>query len=424
MKQHATLTLLAAALMLSSCGTDDNSGIPGTAAGGAGGSGGSGGAGGTSTQSDAGSPDSAPPADAGPTTTALDPCATAACYNGRTLGACGAAELSEDFSSGLYGVHRRLLMAPAGVAITIAAERTAGSWSPLLIVHDESGATVHDGVESHTTPALAVTALSPGPDVVGVQLTATTRMHLSVFLTGASVVSGGFTGSLPTDAAYALEVSVACPAEPPLTVRGVQLDPEQDLWVRYIARHVVPLVPGTSAERIAKSAHVTWWALKEGVLNVNNPLSYSNCSFPPDQPIGPLETCPNPGNAWQVGLSGVQAAYTTVDNVEQLALGVLPQLTIAEMLVASAVTAGFGAGTAQGNAIAVSQDRLRLSWLLRHSPIGFEAQYYPVYNQCFVQTQPWCFGTGWPSSASFAPTQAAALEAITDLEAIFQALGP
>jgi len=384
----------------------------------------SGGAGGTEPVQDAGMPDVMSMPDAGPTTTPLDPCATSACWNGRSFGACGATMHKENFGSGKYGVHRRLLMAPADVEIVVKAERTGGSWSPLLIVHDEQGTTVHDGVESHSTSTLTVAATTPEPDTVGVRIKTTTRMHLSVFLTGVSVVNSGFSDVLPTDAKYALGIDVACPALSPLTVRGVKLDAEQDLWVRTIARHVVADVPGSAAERIDKSAHVTWWALKEGVLNVNNALSYSNCSFPPDQHIGPLETCPDPNNAWQVGLSGVQAAYKTLDTVEKLALAVYPSKGLEDLLLEAAVTAGFGSGTAQGSAIATSTDRLRLSWLLRHGAIGFEAQYAPVYNQCFVQSKSWCFGTGWPSSASFAATQADAIQAIADLKSIFQTLTP
>jgi len=400
------------------CGSEEggspSSSGTGGAGGGVGGQAGSTGTGGAA----GGSPD------AGPTTTAYDPCATASCWSAPSLGACGSTSIDEDFSSGNYNVHHYLLMAPAGVELELTLASTAGSWSPTLIVHDEQGTTVHDGEQSHSTSALQISTLSSAPDAVALRIQAATRHHLAVHVTGSIVVASDFTDPLPTDSEYSLGAALDCSPPGPLQVRGVQLDAEQELWVRYIAAQVVPLVPGSASERIDKSATVTWWALKEGVLNVNNPLSYSNCSIPPDQHIGPVELCPNPDHAWQVGLSGVQAAWRTLESVETVALTVFPQQSIGELLVDAASTAGFGATTALGQTIASSADRLRLSWLLRHSPVGFEAQYPTVHGQCFVNIETWCFGSGNDTSAAFAPTQAGAEQAIADLVAIFQNLSP
>lgn len=404
-------------------GCSSSEGVPASPTGpGGAGSGAGGGTAGAS--ADAGSGGSS--GGAGPITNAYDPCAAAPCWTAPTLGACGSTTIAEDFSSGQYHVHHYLLMAPTSVQVELTLTRAAGSWTPTLIVHDEQGTTVHDGEETYSTSALQVSTVSPAPspDAMALRIQASPRQHLAVYVTGASVVASDFADVPPTDAEYTLQAALDCASPEPLLVRGIELDAEQDLWVRYIATHVVPLVLGSASERIDKSAYVTWWALKEGVLNVNNPLSYSNCSFPPDQTIGPAEICPDPDNAWQVGLSGVQAAWRTLESVEQLASTVLAQATIGEILVDAAATAGFGASTSLGLTIASSDDRLRLSWLLRNGPVGFEAQYSPVYNQCFVSSEPWCFGSGWPTSAAFAPSQAGALQAIDDLKSIFQALAP
>jgi hypothetical protein len=412
---------LLAAGWASGCGASDDApkGLPGTGGAGGGADGGTAGS-----SSDAGVGGGTP--DAGPNTNAYDPCATAACWAAPTLGACGPTTIVEDFSSGNYNVHHYLLMAPADVEVVLSLTRTAGSWSPTLIVHDEQGTTVHDGDQSYSTSALQVSAVSPAPspDAVAVRIKAATRQHLAVFATGTSVVADDFSSALPTDAEYTLDAVLDCAPEGPLLVRGVELDAKQELWVRYIAAHVVPQLPGSASERIDKSAYVTWWALKEGVLNVNNPLSYSNCSFPPDQRIGPVDLCPNPDNAWQVGLSGVQAAWRTLESVEQVGLTVFPQESMGQILVDAARTAGFGSITSLGQIIATSTDRLRLSWLLRNGPVGFEAQYPAVYDQCFVSAETWCFGTGFSTSAAFAPTQAGALQAVADLRVIFQTLSP
>ena len=383
-----------------------------------------GGTGGTGT-ADAAWPDGSSTADAQPTTTAYDPCATEACWTAPTLGVCGSTKINEDYGSGLYGVHHYLVMAPADVDFEISVTRTAGNWQPALILHDEQGTTVYDGTQAHSTAALEVTALAAPPDTDGVRIRPSKRMHLGLYMTGDSVIANGFTGAvLPQDAEYTLQASAGCAPPAALSVRGVKLSARQELWVRYIAEHVVPKLPGTKDERIDKGAYVAWWALKEGVLDTNNPLAYSNCSIPPDKHIGPVEVCPNAKNAWQVGISGVQATYTSVAAAEQLAQTEYPQLSLTEVLANAASTAGYGVQTTLGQTIITSSDRLRLSWLIRNGPVGFAAQYSPVYNQCFVSTQSWCFGSGWPSSASFAPTQAGAKQAVTDLKSIFQSLVP
>lgn len=421
----ALMALLATGLG-SGCGSSDD-----TTSSSAGGSGASGGAGGVGAagggtagaSSDGGVGGGGGSSGGGPSTHAYDPCATAACWYAPTLGGCGATTVTEDFSSGSYNVHSYLLMAPVDVQVEVTLTRTAGSWSPTLIVLDEQGTTVHDGAQSYSPSGLEVETVSPAPspDAVAVRIRAASYQHLAVFVTGASVVASDFSAFLPTDADYTLEATHDCAPLEPLQVRGVTLDAEQELWVRYLAEHVVPLLPGSASERIEKSAYVTWWSLKEGILHVNNPLSYSNCSIPPDQHIGPVDLCPNPNNAWQVGLSGVQAAWRDLEDVQALAQTVM-QAQPSEVLVDAAATAGLGAATALGQAVATSTDRLQLSWLLRASPVGFEAEYPVVWDDCFDGDGPienWCFG-----NAPFAGTQAAALEAIADLTTIFEELSP
>jgi hypothetical protein len=181
---------------------------------------------------------------------------------------------------------------------------------------------------------------------------------------------------------------------------------------------------GSRSQRIAKAATVSWWSLKEGVLNLSNPLSYSNCHFPPDQRIGPVDVCPNPDHAWQVGISGVQAAWRSLADVEALAANVHPQKSSAQVLTDAANTAGLGPATATGQTIVSSTGRLRLSWLLRDGAVGFEAQYPVVQQECFVDGLYWCFGTGWSTSAAFAPNYGTAVQAVADLEAIFDERAP
>jgi hypothetical protein len=363
---------------------------------------------------------SEPLPEAGPPPASVDPCAAGTCWTAPALGGvCGSRTVPEDFASGSFSVHRYLVIAPSGVDVVLSVSATGGTWDPVLIVHDEQGVTVHDGTLSRSGAGLDIER-----EGGSVRIRAAEHTHLGVYLTDRAVLDGGFQTGVPTDAEYLFDVTVDCAAPPPLVVRGVTLGARQELWVRHIATRVVPELVGSASERIEKAAYVTWWALKEGVLDVNNPLSYSNCSFPPDQHIGPVEICPDPGNAWQVGLSGVQAAWKTLDNVEALAQTVHAGQSIQETLADASAKAGIGEQTALGQVVTTSSDRLRLSWLLRDAAVGFEAQHPIVYSECFVSEKSWCFGTGWDTSAAFAPSRAGAEQSVADLEAIFATLAP
>lgn len=208
-----------------------------------------------------------------------------------------------------------------------------------------------------------------------------------------------------------------------LIVRGHTLDTTQERWVRYIATEVVPEMRGDRATRLDHAATVAWWSLKEGVLDLSYALRYSNCNFGPgdDRHIGALDSCV-PGRAWQVGLSGVQAAWMSTSEVEGLASSVHPGRSISSILAEAAEEAGYAPGTSTSDAIVSSSGQLRASWLLREPAVGFEAQYPIIDRECFTNAYAWCFGSGWTTSARFAPTQSAARQAVADLRAILDAL--
>lgn len=218
---------------------------------------------------------------------------------------------------------------------------------------------------------------------------------------------------------------------PSLVVRGQTLSAQQARWVRFVASDVVPEMRGDRATRLSRAAEVTWWALKEGVLDLANPFAYSNCNYGPgdDRRIGPVAVCPDPDKAWQVGISGVQAAWRTASSVEVLTRAVHPDRTLAQVLRDAATDAGYAPGTSMSNTIVNSTGRLRTSWLLRESAVGFEAQYPTVHGECFEQcrtgserTCSWCFGSGWDTSRAYAPTQSGARAAVADIRAILDRL--
>jgi len=193
-------------------------------------------------------------------------------------------------------------------------------------------------------------------------------------------------------------------------------------WLHYIALEVVPLLEGTREERINTAAVVGWWSLKEGVLFLDNALSYSNCGFTDGQRhIEPLEVCPS-GLAWQVGLAGVQVPNYTLEALEATARRLFPAMTVDQVLEAAALEAGLS--SADAAVVTASTDSLRKSWLLRSSPVGFTHQVVTVTSECIDRSLSWCYGGTWYPSNLFAPDRESAMAAIEDVRAILGALAP
>jgi hypothetical protein len=135
-----------------------------------------------------------------------DPCAVGDCWSAPAFsGACGLVTRAEDFGTGLYNVHAYPLVAPGGVSVDVTLAHTGGAWDPMLIVHDDQGLTVHDGEHSASRPDLAVETLAEG-----VRITADETTSMTVFVTGRSVVEGGFLPPLPADATYSISVFADC----------------------------------------------------------------------------------------------------------------------------------------------------------------------------------------------------------------------
>jgi hypothetical protein len=210
------------------------------------------------------------------------------------------------------------------------------------------------------------------------------------------------------------------------TVNGHGMNGAEAGWVHYVAYCVVPRLQGARASRLDDASRVTWWALKEGVLDVSgpNPVGYSLCTTGSgDVRIGPTATC-GTGSPWQVGVSGVQVTCCGLSALESMATTLFPGMTSDQVIAMAATEADYLPGTATGDAIVHSTGYLRASWLLRSSPIGFTFQAPAVTSQCITQSLGWCYGTGWSTSAQYAPTRAAALQSMADLRGILDVLSP
>ena len=209
-----------------------------------------------------------------------------------------------------------------------------------------------------------------------------------------------------------------------IVVAGHVVTGQERAWLAYIGTDVVPRLAGSRHDRLTTAARVAWWSLKEGVLGLDYAFEYSNCNFEwGDQHIGPVDGCPA-NRAWQVGLAASQVPWPYID-VEATALALHPGQSLGDVLWWTAVEAGYDPSTTNvGSAIVNSTGMLRRSWLLRNPAVGFTNEVEVVTAECIDQSLSWCFGSGWDTTARYAPNRATAMGAIDDLYAAFDALAP
>lgn len=368
-------------------------------------------------------PDTTPP----PTPQDLGPCDAGTCWDTSIAPtACRDDAIDENFSSGNYNVHRYATTLPAHTDTVITLASTAGTWAPALVIADRDGLVLSDGEITRIESGLTVTLHNTGRSSANARITlrSDTPRPIDVFVTGWSVIDSNFVDFLTTNATYTLTVESLCDT-PYLdcVVNGHTVAEPACGWLNHIGRDVVPRLSGSRDQRLTDASRVAWWALKEGVLFLDNPIVYSNCNFSSgDARIGPLDTCPD-GRAWQVGLSAVQVPYVaTLAELEALSTQLYPNLTSSEVLTTTALEAGLTGDDV--TTVANSTGYLRQSWLLRNSAIGFTEQVPPVTSECIDQSLSWCYGTGWNATALYAPTRAGAMQSMSDIRDLFDQLAP
>ena len=205
------------------------------------------------------------------------------------------------------------------------------------------------------------------------------------------------------------------------TVNGHLLNPQERAQVRYIGRTVVNQLAGSLDKRLTTAARSTWWTLKEGVLDLDNPFVFSLCTFDGrDARIGYNQECPDPHHAWQVGIAAVQVPNYPYDQVKGVANRLFPDSSTTEVIGLAAELAGFPEGSAAWRELRASQGRLRTSWLLRSPPVGITLVETEVKNECIDQSLSWCYGTRWDTTALYAPTRSAAMRSIADLKVLLE----
>ncbi len=135
--------------------------------------------------------------------------------------------IAENYSTGRFNVHRYRVDLPGGGPVVVRFARTAGTWQPAILVHDLAGAPIvtADGPADHAAVHATVEADGRAGAAASLTLEADTAATVQVYVTGWSVVDGGFATVLPRTARYTLSMSHECPAGSWRTLHvGLDLD--------------------------------------------------------------------------------------------------------------------------------------------------------------------------------------------------------
>lgn len=206
------------------------------------------------------------------------------------------------------------------------------------------------------------------------------------------------------------------------SLNGHPLSADQTKWIKYVLDNVRLVLPGNTEAQAAMAARVSWWALKEGVFSLDNPLAYSNCNFPSgDQRIGVVDTCPS-GRAWQVGLAGVQVPNFSLSEVESVAKQRHPGKSVQDILDDTSTSIGIPKGSDDYNKAINSTGDLRKSILLRDPATGFVFVDRNIVKGCIDSWLSWC-GGGWDAAKNIASSQSVAKSTIAELTSYFKGSG-
>lgn len=210
---------------------------------------------------------------------------------------------------------------------------------------------------------------------------------------------------------------VTDPSAPLTTLSGQRLSANQSKWIKFIKDEVLRLLPGDNDTKATIAARATWWTLKEGVLDSDNPHAHSICGSG-NTKIAVTATCPA-GQAWQVGIAAIQPRNFTLAQARAQLNG----RSEADVLANVAKLVGANEGSAEYNAIInPSSNELRLSLLVRDPAIGLALVAGNVKGECIDQLKDWCKVTYTPGK-DFTSSRQLINQTITELERYFKSSG-
>lgn len=197
--------------------------------------------------------------------------------------------------------------------------------------------------------------------------------------------------------------------------------------VQWIGECVAPFLPGTPDERAAVAARTTWWALREGVLEMTGErlFGYSNCHENGKDRHRTTQPGYNCGtNIWQVGMAAGQVANYSkelyAEKTEEVLSNLHPALTDTALLAWTASLAGYEENSSSHKSIISSTGRVKRSWLLRNPLVGFLlVEKQEVKGECLTDKKKWCFSGSFPAAKKFSGSVKGMNKSIADLKRYF-----
>jgi hypothetical protein len=212
-----------------------------------------------------------------------------------------------------------------------------------------------------------------------------------------------------------------------LVVNGHTLNVAEAKNVQWIHECVLPFLPGTLDDRLTNLAEVTWWSLREGVMELSDQkvFRYSLCHDPDgvdrSRSTTPLYDCGT--NIWQVGLSAGQSINYSLTEIDQKSAEIIAFLGAgidqAQLLEWTASLSGFDETTEFYEPIVNSTLRVRRSWFIRNPLVGFALVRREAEDECLADGRTWCFSGSYLQAVNFAHTRADMLKSIADLREIY-----
>lgn len=221
---------------------------------------------------------------------------------------CREWSLAENYSTGRFNVHRFRVELPAGGPVTVRFARTAGVWEPAILVSDVAGAPIVTaaGPTAHATVTATVDASGRGSDAAALTLQAATATTVQVYVTGWSVIDGGYATFLPRTAKYLLSMAHECAAGTWQDLHvGIDLDgsviPHEG-----VANGTLRRTLGRSVEPYGTVEELDDMELVRGKI--------SWFGGPQDFGVGPNETCAISGEVARRLNSPMNASRETIDS--------------------------------------------------------------------------------------------------------------
>ena len=138
---------------------------------------------------------------------------------------CRKATIEENYHTGKYNVHRWATTFYDAKRNVVEVTRTAGTWTPVVIIIQSDGTVIFDGRIGLQTGPVQATSKVQKNDRVRVRVDTKSQITADVFVTSEATLQGDFKPRVSTSAEYRLDIESFCKNPPS---NGLQLPPNFD----------------------------------------------------------------------------------------------------------------------------------------------------------------------------------------------------